>query len=48
MAIGQAGAANAAVLAASILAIENKLIQATLTEWKLKLSLAVPEEPEGQ
>ena len=48
MAIGQAGAANAAVLAASILAIESKSIHVALTKWKLKLSLAVPEEPEGQ
>ena len=47
MAIGQAGAANAAVLAASILAIESKSIRAALTKWKLKLSLAVPEEPKG-
>ena len=48
MAIGAAGAANAALLAASILAIENKSIRNALTNWKKNLSMSVPEEPEDQ
>jgi 5-(carboxyamino)imidazole ribonucleotide mutase len=48
MAIGAAGAANAALLAASILAIENKIIREALSDWKKNLSLSVPEEPEGK
>ena len=47
MAIGSAGAANAALLAASILALENKIIHKTLCAWKSKLSLSVPETPKG-
>ena len=47
MAIGSAGAANAALCAASILALENKTIQKALSDWKLKLSLSVPEAPKG-
>ena len=48
MAIGATGAANAALLAASILAIENKPIRKALTNWKKTLSMSVPEEPEDQ
>ena len=47
MAIGSAGAANAALLAASILALENKIIHKALCDWKSKLSLSVPEAPKG-
>ena len=45
MAIGSAGASNAALLAASILALESKPIREALINWKLRLSLSVPEEP---
>tara|TARA_Y200000002_G_C22551499_1_gene608403 strand:+ start:344 stop:865 length:522 start_codon:yes stop_codon:yes gene_type:complete len=47
MAIGATGAANAALLAASILAIENKTTREALSNWKKNLSMSVPEEPEG-
>ena len=47
MAIGSPGAANAALLAASILSIGNKVIQKALIEWKFELSLGVAEEPES-
>ena len=46
MAIGSTGAANAALLAASILSIENETIRKALSTWKLDLSRAVPKEPE--
>jgi 5-(carboxyamino)imidazole ribonucleotide mutase len=46
MAIGSSGAANAALLAASILALESEIIRETLSNWKLQLSLSVPEVPE--
>ena len=46
MAIGSAGAANAALLAASILALENEIIRENLSNWKLHLSCFVPEAPE--
>lgn len=46
MAIGPAGAANAALLAASILAIENESVRVALSHWKSQMSLSVPEEPE--
>tara|TARA_X000001036_G_C20509105_1_gene737252 strand:+ start:70 stop:558 length:489 start_codon:yes stop_codon:yes gene_type:complete len=45
MAIGPAGAANAALLAASILAVHNTNIRYALSDWKSQLSLSVPEEP---
>ena len=48
MAIGGTGAANAALLAASILAIGNKPVREALSNWKKKLSMSVPEEPEGK
>ncbi len=47
MAIGSAGAANAALFAASILALENKSVHEALSDWKFKLSLSVPEAPKG-
>ncbi len=46
MAIGSAGAANAALFAAAILAIENSTVRDALINWKSQLSLSVPEEPE--
>ncbi len=47
MAIGPAGAANAALLAASILGLENKNIRSALSAWKSDLSLSVPDAPKG-
>ena len=46
MAIGASGATNAALLAASILAIQNDSIREALSDWKNNLSMSVPEEPE--
>ncbi|MEE2774577.1 MAG: 5-(carboxyamino)imidazole ribonucleotide mutase [Pseudomonadota bacterium] len=46
MAIGKAGAINAAVLAASILALENVDIERSLERWRTKLSKSIPHEPE--
>ena len=46
MAIGSAGAANAALMAASILALEDETIRKILIDWKLALTQSVPEEPE--
>jgi 5-(carboxyamino)imidazole ribonucleotide mutase len=45
MAIGTAGAANAALMAASILAIEDQGIAQRLTGWRQALSDSVAEEP---
>ena len=46
MAIGKAGAINAAILATSILALENKEIEESLKEWRKKTSNSVPQEPQ--
>ena len=46
MAIGKAGAINAAVLAASILALENVDIEKSLERWRTRLSKSIPHEPE--
>jgi 5-(carboxyamino)imidazole ribonucleotide mutase len=46
MAIGSAGAANAALMAASILALENETLRKILIDWKLTLTQSVPDEPE--
>ena len=45
MAIGSSGAANAALMAASILALENTTIRKNLILWKDTLSSSVPESP---
>lgn len=45
MAIGSTGAANAALMAASILSLEDVTLSKTLADWKLKLTLSVPFEP---
>lgn len=46
MAIGLTGAENAALMAAAILALDDKTLREILLDWKLKLSLSVPFEPE--
>ena len=43
MAIGSAGASNAALLAASILALENEKIALSLDNWRKKMSASVNE-----
>lgn len=45
MAIGSAGASNAALLAASILALENEKIALSLDSWRKKMSASVNENP---
>ena len=45
MAIGSAGAANAALMAASILALEDAALARRLDDWRAALSASIPEEP---
>ena len=45
MAIGAAGAANAALLAAAILALQDPDLAARLDQWRADLSASIPEEP---
>ncbi|MGP9791440.1 5-(carboxyamino)imidazole ribonucleotide mutase [Roseinatronobacter sp. NSM] len=45
MAIGAAGAANGALLAAGILALNDAEIAARLDKWRSDLSASIPEEP---
>lgn len=45
MAIGPAGAANAGLLAAGILALHDPAIAAKLDAWRSALSASIPEEP---
>ena len=45
MAIGAAGAANAGLLAAGILALHDPDLAARLDAWRAALSAAIPEEP---
>jgi len=47
LAIGRAGAVNAAVLAASILALSDPAIASTLDDWRAAQTAAVPERPDG-
>ncbi len=48
MAIGKPGATNAALFAASILAINNKDISTKLTNWRIELTNSVPETPHDE
>ena len=45
MAIGAAGAANAALMAAQILALSDAALAERLADWRAALSAAIPEEP---
>jgi len=45
MAIGAAGAANAALMAAAILALNDPDLARRLDDWRAALSASVPEEP---
>lgn len=45
MAIGSAGAANAGLMAAGILAINDSGLAQRLDEWREALSASIPEEP---
>jgi len=45
MAIGAAGAANAGLMAAGILALQDDALAARLDKWRADLSASIPEEP---
>ncbi len=45
MAIGSAGAANAGLMAAGILALQDTGLAARLDSWRAALSASIPEEP---
>lgn len=45
MAIGAAGAANAGLMAAGILALQDPALAARLDQWRSDLSASIPEEP---
>jgi 5-(carboxyamino)imidazole ribonucleotide mutase len=45
MAIGAAGAANAGLMAAGILALTDPALAARLDAWRAALSASIPEEP---
>jgi len=47
MAIGAAGAANAGLMAAAILANGDAALAERLDQWRAALSASIPEEPEG-
>jgi 5-(carboxyamino)imidazole ribonucleotide mutase len=46
LAIGKAGAINAALLAASVLALNDKALSERLASWRIQQSAAVAERPE--
>ncbi|MEZ5779196.1 MAG: 5-(carboxyamino)imidazole ribonucleotide mutase [Paracoccaceae bacterium] len=46
MAIGAAGAANAGLLAAGILALSDAAIARRLDDWRAALSASIPDEPQ--
>ena len=45
MAIGETGAVNAGLMAASILAVTDPVIATRLDDWRAALSASIPEEP---
>ena len=45
LAIGRAGAVNAALLAAAVLALDDKTIAAALDDWRARQTEAVAEQP---
>ena len=48
MAIGAAGAANAGLMAAGILALQDPALAARLDAWREALSASIPEEPKDE
>lgn len=48
LAIGRAGAINAALLALSVIALRDKAVAAALTAWRENQTAAVPEEPRDE
>lgn len=47
LAIGKAGAINAALLAAAVVALGDAAVDTALTEWRAAQTAAVPDEPQG-
>jgi 5-(carboxyamino)imidazole ribonucleotide mutase len=47
LAIGRAGAVNAGLLAAQVVALEDPAVAAALAAWRQRQTDAVPETPEG-
>ncbi|MFY2825691.1 5-(carboxyamino)imidazole ribonucleotide mutase [Ruegeria sp. MALMAid1280] len=47
MAIGAAGGANAGLMAAGILALQDDALAQRLDAWREALSASIPEEPQG-
>ena len=48
MAIGAAGAANAGLMAAAILALQDSDLAARLDQWRADLSASIPQEPRDE
>ncbi|SOC05228.1 5-(carboxyamino)imidazole ribonucleotide mutase [Rhodobacter maris] len=48
MAIGAAGAANAGLMAAGILALQDAELAARLDAWRAALSASIPDEPQDE
>ncbi len=48
MAIGAAGAANAGLMAAGILAVSDTALAERLDAWRMALSASIPEEPRDE
>ncbi len=48
MAIGAAGAANAGLMAAAILALQDTALAGRLVAWRAALSASIPEEPKDE
>ena len=48
MAIGNAGAANAALMAAQVLALSDTDLAARLDQWRADLSASIPESPSDE
>lgn len=48
MAIGAAGAANAALMAAGILALQDPVLAERLDAWRAALSASIPQEPSDE
>ena len=48
MAIGAAGAANAGLMAAGILAISDPELAVRLDDWRAALSASIPDEPQDE
>jgi 5-(carboxyamino)imidazole ribonucleotide mutase len=46
LAIGKAGAVNAALLAAAVLALADSAVAAALDDWRAQQTAAVGEHPE--